>query len=157
MGLGAEGPCANVLTALLCSPELARRTKRVRDAEPGAWSSSLPFLLPLISFNIFFFLAFFFFFNLTPCIVNLTGFGFWRAKPRERSLPFGHVPVQTSWAEGLPGLEKRSDCLRPMAPARRPAWHPPAASTSGTELGKASDVSDGLSGQVNSLWPWEGK
>lgn len=66
MGLGAEGPCANVLMASLCSPEPARRTKRGRDVGPGAWSPSLPFLLPLISFNIFFFFFLFrYFFFLT--------------------------------------------------------------------------------------------
>lgn len=35
---GLEGPCANVLTASLCSPEPATRTKRV------------PFLHPLFFF-----------------------------------------------------------------------------------------------------------
>lgn len=43
VGPGAEGPCANVLTASLWSPEPARRTKRVRDAELGAWSPPSPF------------------------------------------------------------------------------------------------------------------
>lgn len=73
---GLEGPCANVLTASLCSPEPATRTKRV------------PFLHPLFFFfNISLSIIIIFFFCLTPCIVNLTGFGFWRAKPkREQSL-----------------------------------------------------------------------
>lgn len=51
---GAEGPCANVLTASLCSPELATRTKRVRDAELGTWSPSLPFSAPSFFFFFFF-------------------------------------------------------------------------------------------------------
>lgn len=57
----------------------------------------------------------------------------------------------------MQGLEKRSDCLGLVAPALSLAWPPLAASMWGTELGKASDMSDRLGERVNSLWPRGGE
>lgn len=124
---------------------------------------------PFCSLFFFFFLIylsiFFFFFCLTPCIVKSHGVRVLACKAKKKgseAFPSDTFQCRPSCGGAARG-EERSDCLGPGSPvpgvvsmpwaAPVGARPPPAASMRGPGSGKASDVSDGLSGRVNSLWP----
>jgi len=113
---GLEGPCANVLTASLCSPEPATRTKRV------------PFLHPLFFFLIYLSLLLLLFF--LPNSLHSKSHGVrvlaCKAKKGAEPFPFRHVPVRT--------LVRRGGVI---VWGRSPV--PGAVSTRGPGSGKASE------------------